>query len=260
LSVPFHRTPQGLSNQAAFIKVDAVVFAEGGSGGLTIEAIEQGGGDTSTLDCAFWSTVLRHASGRTIEVRSVGNKPTLAAIAELVAAGKARKTVVAMDRDFDQQRGADIQHPNVLYTFGYSWENDVFQEPVLLDVVSDLAPNRPALEKAQALLRTAAKEIDRSFTGIVRLDYALATQGEQVTLREEVYKSIGVHHEEAPKVDRSVVAAELSRCRIQYPSTRLSAKHCARADRDLYGHALAKWWLCRSCSRSHGPPWRSRSA
>ena len=121
MSAPFHRTPHGLSNQATFEKVDAIVYAEGGSRFYTRQDLELGGGDPNTLDAAFWYTNLRLAvPHKKVRVRSVGNKTTLVGIAHLLVAGSVSRVIVAMDRDFDDRRGRRIDHRNVFYTHGYS--------------------------------------------------------------------------------------------------------------------------------------------
>src|SRR5690606_19841105 len=48
-------------------------------------------------------------------------------IAEKILNTSVKNTIAVMDRDYDDKFGDTINHPNVIYTFGYSWENDVIQ-------------------------------------------------------------------------------------------------------------------------------------
>lgn len=225
------------------MKVDAVVFAEGGGNQLKISDIELGAGDSSTLDSAFWSSIFRAlAHERSVEVRSVGNKLTVESIAHLVASGAVSRVIVALDRDFDDRRARKIDHSNILYTFGYSWENDVFTEDVALSVVRDLAPSQAVLTAAQTQLRSASEELLRCFSMLVRLDHVLAESGGEVTSRLELLDSIRLHEVNAPEVDRSALAAEIRRCRAAL-RTRSGPTGCASVEADLHGHTIAKWWL-----------------
>jgi hypothetical protein len=244
VSSPFHRTPLGLSNQAIFAKVDAIVFAEGGSRQLIMVDIELGVGDSSTLDCAFWSSIFRGIVGhRGVEVRSVGNKTTVKAIAELVATGAVTHVIVAMDRDFDDRRGHKVNHTNVLYTSGYSWENDVFIEEVAIAVIRDVAPSQAILTAAETAMGSASEWLRKCFSKLVRLDHALALSGEDLTNRDELEGSIRFHDVNAPSVNRSGLAAEIRRCRAARKKRCIAAVHCASVESDLHGHTVAKWWL-----------------
>lgn len=244
MSIPFHRTPRGLSNQAIFAKVDAILFAEGGNSNYLLRDIEEGAGDSSTLDGAFWSTVARMAlPGRAVEVRSVGNKRTVEAIAVLIEQGAASHVIAALDRDFDHRRGTRIVHPNVLYTFGYSWENDVFRQEVVADLIKDLAPPPSVLSKSLRVLKEAELQLAKCFFAVVRLDYSLASQGEELTLRDELRCSVKVHHQNAPSIDRSIIAAELRRHRLSNRRCGLGPPSCVTVQGDLHGHTLSKWWM-----------------
>ena len=244
MSVPFHRTSHGLTNQAIFENVDAMVYAEGGRRFFTMSDLESGAGDPTTLDSAFWATILRFASPhKKVRVRSVGNKTTLMGIAQLLVDGTVNRVIVAMDRDFDDRRGRMISHKNVLYTYGYSWENDVFNEMVLVDVIGNLAPPVKVFEKATDELKRATRELRRCFSTIVRLDHALATGGMELTCRGELERAVRPNEKLPPTVLRPVIAAELSRVRALQPTFCLGAAGCALVEYDLHGHTVSKWWL-----------------
>jgi hypothetical protein len=208
--------------------------------------IESGAGEPATLDSAFWLALFRAiVQERSVEVRSVGNKLTVAAIARLVAAGGVNRVVVAMDRDFDSRRSRTISHPNVLYTFGYSWENDVFNEQIAMSIVRDVAPPQAAFAAAQTQMKAAREEALRCFSKVVRLDHTLAVNGEEVTARSALEDSIRLHEVNVPMVDRSGIAAEIRRCRASRANARLGPVGCASVQADLHGHTLARWWLAQ---------------
>ncbi|MCG7493298.1 DUF4435 domain-containing protein [Thalassobius sp. Cn5-15] len=110
----FTRTNLGIENEHLFHGVDFVVYCEG-------KEIE---GEGSSLDEVFWERVFRE-NGKSVHCKSMGGKSVVRPLAERVVAEGIRNVIVAMDRDYDDLRGLAIDHPQVFYTFGYSWESDV---------------------------------------------------------------------------------------------------------------------------------------
>jgi hypothetical protein len=243
VNTPFHRTPHGLSNQAIFANVDMIVFAEG-SRHFTFEEIEAGLGNLNTLDTVFWSSIFRTTVPmRRVEVRSVGNKNTVESIAQLVASGTVTNVITALDRDFDHANGRKIVHPNVFYTFGYSWENDVFTHEVVLDFMAELNPSSNAFIKLQEEVQKAQVELNRCYRRVVHFDVTLISYGEEITIRERIEKSVRLRDSNCPTILRSEIASELIRCRAILQKRSLVALSNARVQEDLHGHTVSRWWL-----------------
>ena len=211
-----------------------------------MEEIEEGGGILSTLDTAFWSAVISSVASRhRVEVRSVGNKPTVEAIARLVAQGSVNRVIVALDRDFDDRRGRKLQHGNIMYTFGYSWENDVFSAETMIEVISSLVPDPDSFAEARGHIEAASRQLTKCFAKLVRFDHALASAGSELTVRDELLRCIQQHEAKPPVINRSVLAAEIKRCRTSSPARRMGSASSALPQRDLHGHTIAKWWLAQ---------------
>jgi hypothetical protein len=243
VSEPFHRTPRGLSNQATFAGVEVIVFAEGGGASFSLNEIEEGAGDSSTLDGFFWSTVIRSARPNlTVEVRSVGNKRTVQAVAALIETGSVTRVFAALDRDFDDRRGNKLSHPNIFYTRGYSWENDVFRRDILIEVLGSVSPNH-ALASVANHMREAEIYLKKNFSNLVRFDHALASAGKEITLREVLFNSIQLHERKSPIINRSALASEIKRCRSAGSQCCLGPRACACVEDDLHGHTVARWWF-----------------
>jgi hypothetical protein len=110
----------------------------------SVDLIAAGKGDDGTLDALFWSTVLHdlRAEGRTLHVKSVGNKPTLDSLAEDVRSLGITTILICFDSDHDGILRGRTSGNGLLYTFGYSWENDALQLSVLKDLFFDLLGER----------------------------------------------------------------------------------------------------------------------
>ena len=130
-----------------------------------------------------------------------------------------------------------------IYTRGYSWENDVFTQDVLIEFMQSLAPPLPFLTQAYEAIRSASAEMERCFAEVVRLDHALAVKGANLTDRDELLRTVQLSEKSAPRVDVSRIKAELKRCRSTGPVRRVGPKACAKVGIDLHGHTLARWWL-----------------
>jgi hypothetical protein len=114
----FERTAHGQQNRALFLDVDYVCYVEGASGA------EEGD------DIAFWAAVFEMLRPD-IKVHFVcrGGKPVLERLAREVIVDDMTSVLVAMDADYSRMfPGQFISDHRILYTYGYSWENDVYHE------------------------------------------------------------------------------------------------------------------------------------
>ncbi|MBP1805029.1 hypothetical protein [Rubellimicrobium aerolatum] len=110
----FSRTADGLSAEHRFYEADVVLYCEGSSK-------EDG---TSSLDELFWSEVMA-ARGQKVFCKSFGCKADLIALAGRIFSGNVARAIVALDRDYDWLLSEQVEHPCVLYSYGYSWESDL---------------------------------------------------------------------------------------------------------------------------------------
>jgi hypothetical protein len=237
----FTRTPPGLSNQAAFLGVDLVVFSEGGAISLTFSEVEQGLGDETTVDAQFWKLIIEKfaPNDKRVHVKSVGSKTTVLAIAELVAAGSVSKVVAAMDRDLDQFRGCLVSHCNVIYTSGYSWENDVWTIDTCNRVLGFVVPNKAQREMARQQADEFFANLQRQFMTAVRFDRALAASNRALLHRDTLVDLVRPAPPQAPKIARGDLAALLRASRSANVGIKPHSDRHGVLD-DLHGHTLAK--------------------
>lgn len=111
----FLRTDGGLDSERLFYGVDFTVYCEG-------ERSEDG---HSSLDEVFWEQIF-HRHGIKVKCQGRGQKRDLLQIAEeKIIGGKTSNLIVAIDRDYDDLQGDQEDHPQVIYSYGYSVESDI---------------------------------------------------------------------------------------------------------------------------------------
>lgn len=138
----FTRTSSGLANQCLFYNVDAVVFTEGGNVSWSIEDIKSGRDNFNdkSIDILFWRKLFnKFKSDINLKFKAVGSKTTVSAIALEIQTNNITTVIAAMDSEFDSFYNNKIEHPNILYTRGYSWENDVWDSGVTISILEDLS-------------------------------------------------------------------------------------------------------------------------
>ena len=136
----FTRTSSGLGNQFMFYNVDAIVFTEGGDSSWTIEDVRNNEFNEKSLDILFWKKLFdQFRSELDIKFKAVGSKSTVKSIALEIQTNNLTTVIAAMDSEFDQLHGACIDHPNILYTHGYSWENDVWSQDVVISLLQNIS-------------------------------------------------------------------------------------------------------------------------
>lgn len=135
----FRRTSSGLSNFHLFIDAEAVVFLEGGATSFTREKVEDGKFTSVSSDIRYWQALFTHyLPSRKFEFRSIGSKQIVKSIALDIKNGNISNVIAVMDRDFDNLTGEIIDGDNILYTYGYSWENDCWCKQTIYSAVISL--------------------------------------------------------------------------------------------------------------------------
>ena len=135
----FIRTKSGISNQHLFYQADFIVFVEGGNHTYTIPEIEKNNYNEFSNDMLFWERIFaKFKKNKKIKFKAVGSKYTVCKIAEKIIKDNILTVYAAMDKDFDDILGNLKQHKNVIYTNGYSWENDVWNADLIKSIMKDL--------------------------------------------------------------------------------------------------------------------------
>lgn len=132
MTVIFTRTDSGINNMHIFKNVDFVIYTEG-----TDQDLESGLAKHSQ-DIAYWKRVFKkYDVDMRFKFKCAGSKPNVISIAERISKNEISNTIAIMDSDHDRHRRKNINCPFVLYTYGYSWENDVWTPKLILSLVED---------------------------------------------------------------------------------------------------------------------------
>ena len=240
----FVRTDSGLSNLHLFEGADAVVYLEGGAR-LSSEEIEKGNFSASSDDIRFWQEIFDHfRPDKRIAFKSIGSKTAVLKIAEKIEAGSVSSVIAVMDRDFDHLQSKVISHPNVLYTHGYSWENDCWQELAVQSAATSLCGTSKNSSQGAAIAQDVSllyKKISVQLNRHVRMDAGLRLLDlpyfDRDTFQRYVLVRAGKPELNTPQLRATANAARTSRTsKLTFPGLTVSCM------KDCYGHLAG--WIC----------------
>lgn len=171
------RTASGLANEHLFYSVDYVVYVEGGCP-RSLADILAGAYDSSSDDVRFWRAIFEiYLPDKRCKFKAVGSKPVLVQLARSLNNAPGQRTLVCMDRDFDIHTGNLINHNAVYYTYGYSWENDVWNFDVLEKVFYILCPGCPIEINVTREIRAWWNQLSLDLRWPVYADFFLLLRG-----------------------------------------------------------------------------------
>lgn len=237
----FRRTSTGLSNLHLFIDAEAVVFLEGGMS-ITREEVEHGKFTSRSSDIRYWQTLFMHyMPKRKLQFRSVGSKEIVKSIARDIKNGSINNVVAVMDRDYDNLSNSIIDSENIIYTYGYSWENDCWSEKTITDAVISLT----------GLCSTKVKDVESEVCGLfkrfrhqikqaVKADSLMIQNGCFFFDREKPARYIHVQSDGKPEACASQLKQSFSdsRTRVGSPIFR-KAELAHNPIYDCFGHLFA---------------------
>lgn len=134
----FTRTTAGLQNQHLFHNVDYIIFVEGGQSYTKLQ-IDNGSFNEESVDTLFWSKILeKYKPEKSFKFKAIGSKTAVIQVAQDIINNNLTTVYAAMDQEFDSILSKLYKHDRILYTFGYSWENDVWNEKVIKKIVDSV--------------------------------------------------------------------------------------------------------------------------
>ena len=210
----FRRTESGLSNQHLFYRVDAIVFVEGGKS-YSKEEVVEGKFDSNTLDIQFWRRIFSiFHKKETLQFRAIGSKSTLKSIAADVATGKISRVYIAMDRDFDEFDDSKIWCKGVLYTHGYSWENDVCQKDVLEEILDALCVYDCNINDLKSEVLEEYDKFLNQIRSAVCADALLSLKSKSFFNRKKHLSYLKIYKKAKPQINEEKILSSFKECNL----------------------------------------------
>jgi hypothetical protein len=240
MSRVFTRTISGLNNQHLFYKVDFIVFVEGGKEQYNKSDVYSGKYNPETEDIIFWKRIFGNfANGKKLKFKSVGSKTTIKEIAIDIIDGRINKVLVAMDNEFDEILNKRMIHKNIYYTNGYSWENDVWNDDVIENVIEQLTA-----------IGIENDDIKSNFSSLMKnLKIAVYADGYLFKKNSSFFprKSSPLFCVECNPVDLPFIKAETIQAKISEKSLKktslysFGSRYSINTKKFCYGHLLADY-------------------
>ena len=122
--VSFTRSPSGIRNSALFFGADRTVYVEG-----------------TGEDQKFWQSVFTvfYSGPLRFHFKSVGPRTAVLPYVEGIAKNTISNSIAIIDSDYEGLRFSKFIIPNIIYSFGYSFENDLFTFKQAVKLLSQLS-------------------------------------------------------------------------------------------------------------------------
>lgn len=178
----FERTKSGQENRAAFHRVDYICYVEGG-----------GGRSERSDDVSFWEEIFS-ITRPDVKVRCIarGGKPELEARARDIINKDIANSLVAIDADYDELLDEKLSDPRVLYTYGYSWENDIFCPAMVYRIFSHISKEDPISRDKREYIDNALDSLHDRMKWPTRADYYALAAKSSVFIRDKPGRFISI--------------------------------------------------------------------
>jgi hypothetical protein len=174
----FTRTRSGLSNLHLFYDSDLIVFTEGGTQTFTLQEIEEGKYNTYSVDIKFWKNIFDiNGLEKKVSFRAIGSKTASKSICEKILNGEIHNIVVVKDRDLDEYVDTIYTSPFILYTKGYSWENDVFIKDLTHEQIENMLLTAETPEEVNSIIDKAFNDFKRIGKNLAKLEIMFRKNG-----------------------------------------------------------------------------------
>ena len=238
----FTRSAYGLSNYHIFSRTDITVFIEGAcKNGLTIgECLaENYSNNLGYNDKLFWNSFfINFCQKKNFEIRVVGSKAFLKKIFDEINLQKEFPNTVIICIDRDNKFIDDFpKHESIFTTYGYSWENEIWNKENTIEVICSLLP---LSRKSQGILRKELSQwYDDFFSNLSRfifLDTAYTCNSDGLFFRSE-----DVGHNII--VNNAAKSIQIDKLRLR--ARWLEKRRSRRAQfRRIKGNEIEKYWDC----------------
>lgn len=144
----FQRSNSGLNNQHLFYNCDYVVYTEGGDS-LSLEKVIDGEFNNTSIDKLFWESIIKTHSSKSFKFKPIGSKSTLKLLLQKFISENINNNFICTDSEFDEIFNDKSNSDKVIYTYGYSWENDVWNKDLLIHLIDQLTGTNNTIEEIE---------------------------------------------------------------------------------------------------------------
>lgn len=232
----FTRSVSGRSNMHSFLGVNYIVYSEGGAFDKAI------GQSISSIDAIFWKGFFsRFLPDLSYSIRSLGSKENLLPYAKDVADEKITNTIVVMDRDHDHHRQCIISHPCVIYTCGYSWENDAWRAESVISKLERISVGGVSKEFADEV-RIKCRNFFSDFNRLVFVDVLCSLERVQGIHRERYWSFVDSQDSSRLRVKKDAFKKLIATVKAgRVNKFKYAGSDRITSERDCYGKLLAKF-------------------
>ncbi|WP_233010018.1 hypothetical protein [Rheinheimera faecalis] len=176
----FTRTNSGITNGHLFYDAEIIVYTEGGGRSISIEDVEKGIFNSKSIDIKFWNGLFSAAKfNKKVEFRALGSKTASKIIREKIISNSIRNVAVVIDRDLDFIKEPLPDSPFILYTKGYSWENDVYSKDNTIDQLNSFVLEQDLSERIKGEVSLAYDDYMRISRRLLRLEIIFRRQNKR---------------------------------------------------------------------------------
>lgn len=177
----FTRSAAGINNYPKFYGKALVIYIEG-----------KQASQTKTRDEIYYEALIKDVLGHdSFLIKTVGNKSDVLDYWKKLRSEKSKDGVAIIDKDLDGIASSIYQAKNLVYTHGYSWENDFWSGELLEQIIGDLTVSN-GLAKTE--ISSRKKLLEKRLSKIAALD--IGAQFNQVALIKKNGKSCGIGFDE----------------------------------------------------------------
>jgi hypothetical protein len=156
--------------------------------------------------------------------------------------GSISNVYVAMDRDMDNFKGELINCPGVFYTYGYSWENDVWNIDIIEEVFYTLCPiirhDLPVREEIISFYNSFHQDM----RWVVYADILLCCHGSSLIPRSKFESFIKLDNNKKPSINRQKIHSVLKQKRSEKSVSLFLGKQVKIQPLiNCYGHLLSSF-------------------
>lgn len=230
-----NKSKAALSNEHLLYGVNIVVYVEGGKDSNQKDKIKKE--YANSIDIHYWQSLFEVYKPKIkCHFKSNGSKKNIKEIAKQILKG-ATNVVVAMDRDFDNIKNKQIKNNNILYTYGYSWENDAWNEDSLIELLKDYSTTL----KDEKKIHDSFKNLFSDLKKYILADLKLVSNGNKAFFDRNNYTQYIIlsksQKNEPPKINKKILndsfvkRKNINKNKISYNVSLL----------DCFGHLLSSY-------------------